>query len=204
MISNKSNINNHSAHTKKTINSQLKDTSNRKKINFITITEDRMNSEISDFLGRSKLVKSYRNTIDITANPEFVFQPFSVKNCKEKINDQFGGIFRIETQKENEQINKLIFKESFIIIHKSIEKNDGFILAAKIKNQEIVIANKFKVGQKTSDFWASIIKNAYKYDFSKIDTLMIGDEMGDINLCFIFETNRLNEIQINPPVPRRN
>jgi len=119
------------------------------------------------------------------------------------IQNRFRHIFTIEHQEISnasyptpQKISKFVFNQSFLKIYYDNEVGQYVIAPGRIKNEEIFMPFNICIGISRKNFFDRIFNDANQYEFSTVDTLSNGDEMGEIHQDFIFKNDALKEVII--------
>ena len=160
-------------------------------------------------------IKLLGDTLSIVSGGSLIYSPFGVVPFKDSIQNNFGSIFQVSKSASNsKKLYKLTYKESYI----EIEENDesqipkraeglaeyrhqrpdlALILSASIKNQEISLNQKIKVGISKSDFFEVIFSGAYSASLDGVKVVTNVDPPGEhLKEAFFFKENVLVEIKI--------
>ncbi|MDO5969784.1 hypothetical protein Q4Q35_08190 [Flavivirga aquimarina] len=159
------------------------------------------------------LIDQNDDVLDIGASGKIVYYPFGVKSFADSINIKQNNIFTkdtIDSLNENFRDYLLSFKESKIKIREY--KKDYFpdgedklaeyhhqkqdlsvILEAKLYNSEIALIDNIRVGMSKEEFFAVIIGD-YDDDLKRINTIILGDMIGNMSQFYKFKNDSLFEV----------
>lgn len=139
----------------------------------------------------------------IATESKFVYHLLGHNESVDGLQSKYDSIFEVEKIEIDYPHHKLTHKDSFLkTIHSKYEGwecdeyvkiDDDFIICAVIENEEIHLAESIKIGISKEELFYKIF--SLKIPLS-IDTLKISDIMGDSQVEYIFDKNRLEKVRI--------
>jgi hypothetical protein len=172
-----------------------------KKVNALSINE-LQKLEQSSKIGRMIIFDNGKN-LNFSSDGELSYAIFGRDNRPNTLQSRYNDLFKIDhvyiktpVFTQDQLITRLKFRNSFIKLYDNPEEKVTDIVSARIADKGIIVAFNIKIGMSLSDFFDHIFVDSKNYDFSSVDTVINGDELGEIKQFFIFKRNKLKEILI--------
>jgi hypothetical protein len=172
-----------------------------KKVNALSINE-LQKLEQSSKIGRMIIFDNGEN-LSFSSDGELSYAIFGRGNRPKNLQSRYNDLFTIEQVyikkpefTQDKLITQLKFKNSFIKLYDNPEEKVTDIVSARIADKGITVAYDIKIGMSRSDFFDHIFVDSKNYDFSSVDTVTNGNELGEIQKFFVFKRNKLKEIII--------
>lgn len=166
-------------------------------------------SIIHGTIGSSYIMYWKDNYVQIVTNEDFMKNIFIAEPTVKYFQSRYNDIFQVDKIKLDNDYNeniayKLVFKDSYVVIHHYIyegvdcdqyKKIDSHNIAyGIIRDKGIELKYNIHIGMNKEDI---LIEKFGFPHIQSIDTLSFGDEMGDIGQQFIFKGDTLEKVLIS-------